>query len=153
MYALGWVSSVKNQGGCGSCTAFATMGMAETSLIKAGAKKSGLDLSEQWIVDCKPNGAEGCNGAHIDSYADWMAEHGNLMHENAAPYEGKETGSCKAGPYWSPGYKFQKSIVEWWATDEEIMMQVMEHGAAVIGLYASDSGFGNYKSGIFDKCR
>ena len=154
LYILGWVTSVKSQGGCGSCTAFASMGMAETSLIKAGAKKSGLDLSEQWIVDCRPYGALGCNGAHIHTYAMWMADEqqGNLMHENDAPYYGKETGSCKAGPYWSPGYKFNKAVVEWDPTDEQIMMQVMEHGSAVIGLYASNWGFRNYKSGIFDKC-
>ena len=39
--------------------AFATNGMAEAALIKAGAAKSGLDLSEQWLVDCKPIGALG----------------------------------------------------------------------------------------------
>ena len=44
---------MKNQGSCGSCVAFATMGMAEASLIKAGAKKDGLDLSEQWLINCR----------------------------------------------------------------------------------------------------
>ena len=64
-HLLGWISSVKHQGSCGSCVAFATAGLAEATLIKVGAAKSGLDLAEQWLVDCKPAGANGCNGASV----------------------------------------------------------------------------------------
>ena len=54
-YILGFVSPVRNQGGCGSCAAFAAVGAAESSLLKAGAAASTLDLAEQWLVDCKPD--------------------------------------------------------------------------------------------------
>ena len=50
IYDLGWVTVAKNQKSCGSCSAFAQIGMAETSLIKAGAKKEGMDLSEDWFI-------------------------------------------------------------------------------------------------------
>ena len=150
---LGWISSVKNQGSCGSCVAFATAGLAEATLIKAGAAKSGLDLAEQWLVDCKPAGANGCNGAGVTSYSMWMPKNGNLMHENAYPYKASATFQCPSGPYWSPGYKLEKTVIDWKCSEEKIMKQIMEYGSSIMAVYASDYGFGNYKQGVFDKCR
>merc|ERR1712045_192112 len=150
--AKGWISSVKNQGSCGSCVAFATAGLAEATLIKAGAAKSGLDLAEQWLVDCKPAGANGCNGASVTSYAKWMPKNGNLMHENAYPYKASATFQCPSGPYWSPGYKLEKTGIDWKCSEEKIMKQIMEYGSSIMAVYASDYGFGNYKQGVFDKC-
>ena len=47
-------------------------------MIKAGAKKDGLDISEQYLVDCGfgKNGANGCNGAQPGSYAKFYNENG-----------------------------------------------------------------------------
>ena len=52
----GLVTSVKNQQSCGSCAAFAATGAHETSMLSAGARFNGLDLSEQYIIDCGFNG-------------------------------------------------------------------------------------------------
>ena len=150
---LGWVSPVRNQGGCGSCAAFAAVGAAESSLLKAGAAASTLDLAEQWLVDCKPSSANGCNGASLTAYQNHMAKEGILMHENDRPYLGKTTFQCPAGPYWSPGYKITKAATAWNPSDEQIMKHVLEFGATAVALYASDPGFGHYKSGVFDKCK
>ena len=51
----GWVTAVKNQGSCGSCAAFAAHAQHETTLVKAGATLSGMDLSEQHLIDCGYN--------------------------------------------------------------------------------------------------
>merc|ERR1712038_663319 len=136
--AKGLITSVKNQGSCGSCVAFATMGMAEASLIKAGAKKDGLDLSEQWLSKKK-------------NY---------LVHENDSPYKGSKgpKDACSQVSYWSPGYKFSKVASEYRPDDEKIMKLIMEHGSAVVGVYSSGgfkkfgNSFSDYGSGIFDKC-
>ena len=47
-------------------------------MIKAGAKKDGLDISEQYLVDCGfgKDGANGCNGAAPGSYAKFYNENG-----------------------------------------------------------------------------
>ena len=69
----GIVTSVKNQGNCGSCTAFAVTGSIESCYIR----KTGQfvdDLSEQFLVDCAYNydvdgfGAYGCEGAWPQAY-------------------------------------------------------------------------------------
>ena len=43
----------------------------EVSLIKAGAAKDGLDISEQHPLDCGygKDGANGCNGAQPGAYS------------------------------------------------------------------------------------
>ena len=47
-----YVTKAKNQGGCGSCAAFGEAGLFESVMLKAGAEMKGLDLSEQYLVDC-----------------------------------------------------------------------------------------------------
>jgi C1A family cysteine protease/type 1 fimbria pilin len=55
----GGCTSVKNQGSCGSCWAFGTVGPLECNiLIKDGIEE---DLSEQWLVSCNTDGW-GCSG-------------------------------------------------------------------------------------------
>ena len=50
------MTDAKNQGNCGSCAAFASGGLHETCMAKAGASLNGLDLSEQYLVDCGYDG-------------------------------------------------------------------------------------------------
>jgi C1A family cysteine protease len=52
---LGLVTSVKNQMSCGSCAAFAITGAHETCMLAGGARFNGLDLSEQYLIDCGYN--------------------------------------------------------------------------------------------------
>ena len=150
---LGWVSPVRNQGACGSCAAFAAVAAAESSLLKAGAAIELLDISEQWMVDCKPPGAKGCKGASLVAYHNYMAQKGKFMHENDHPYKGSTEFQCPSGPYWSPGYKIIENPTAWNPTDEQIMAHVMEFGATTVAVYASDPGFNHYKSGVFDTCK
>jgi C1A family cysteine protease len=52
---IGLVTAVKNQMSCGSCAAFAATGAHETCMLAGGARFNGLDLSEQYLIDCGYN--------------------------------------------------------------------------------------------------
>ena len=70
---LGWVSSIKDQGGCPSCTSFATGGILEGCLAKAGVPLPSLDISEQKILDCARDEPQGCFGTEgLDPYVRYI---------------------------------------------------------------------------------
>ncbi|MFC1851849.1 C1 family peptidase [candidate division CSSED10-310 bacterium] len=59
------VTPIKNQGGCGSCWSFATIGALESAiLIGDGAP---VNLSEQEVVNGNSFGY-GCNGGWLDAF-------------------------------------------------------------------------------------
>lgn len=56
----GMVTTVQDQGGCGSCWAFSAVAVVESWFLMQGKKTK---LSEQQLVDCSKNyGNNGCNG-------------------------------------------------------------------------------------------
>ena len=61
-------NTIRDQKACGSCWAFATVGVQEVAVIKAGLQSSStVDLSEQFLVSCNKEGYS-CNGG-------WWAHH------------------------------------------------------------------------------
>ncbi|VVD01681.1 unnamed protein product [Leptidea sinapis] len=66
----GLVGPVKDQGLCGACWAFSTIGAMETMAgIKSGTLKS---LSVQEVIDCAGLGNVGCSGGDICLLLDWL---------------------------------------------------------------------------------
>lgn len=60
--SLGMVSPVKNQGSCGSCWSFSTVGALESHWNILGKGKN-ITFSEQQLVDCAGDyDNHGCNG-------------------------------------------------------------------------------------------
>jgi cathepsin L len=91
----GVVSPVKNQGGCGSCWAFAGTEAIETAVAQATGKV--LALSTQNVVSCALNphhcgGTGGCNGATADIAYGYVADRG-IASEADYPYRAR-TGTC-----------------------------------------------------------
>jgi C1A family cysteine protease len=78
----GMVSSVKNQGGCGSCYAFASAGCFESRLLIEG---QGLyNLSENSIKECEYYGSS-CGGGNFWRVASFLAASGTVL-ESCDPY-------------------------------------------------------------------
>merc|ERR1712018_143580 len=152
--AYGWVTPIRDQGSCGSCAAFATGGAMEICLARAGAPTSGLNIAEQQLLDCAygKGGANGCNGAQLSSYPNFIAGK-QVNHENSYPYmDSASTYQCASKPYWNPGAKIDTKYVDYNCNEDKIKYMIKNFGSAVIGLYASDSGFKNYEYGVFDTC-
>jgi len=84
----GIVTSPKNQGACGSCWAFASVGAMESHILKAGQPE--VDLSEQQINSCH-TGMSGCCGGSSSAPNFWD-DTGPIL-EACGPY-GDGSTSC-----------------------------------------------------------
>lgn len=90
-----WMTPVKDQEGCGSCWAFATIGTLEAYINLYYNQLLNLDLSEQELVSCAvtntlPSGVILGNGCNIGNFLyarNYIMENG-IMDETSFPYTG-----------------------------------------------------------------
>lgn len=144
--AQGKVTSVKDQGQCGSCWAFAALAVVESShLIKSSTT---YDLSEQQMVNCVRNNYNGCNGGWMDWVYNYMlSSNQGVKTESQVPYSGSYSscpnghgGSVKIASFQtSPNKKCGK------------LRNLVKKAPASVALCAN-SAFQNYGSGVFKRC-
>merc|ERR1711970_316611 len=79
----GVVTAVKDQGGCGSCWAFSTVGTVEGAHAQHSGKL--VSLSEQQLVDCDNNNY-GCGGGWMTVALDYVVKKA-LESERSYPYQ------------------------------------------------------------------
>ncbi|RAL50817.1 hypothetical protein DM860_015964 [Cuscuta australis] len=143
---LGALTSVKNQGTCGCCWAFATVAALE-GLNKIHYKTL-LDLSEQHLLDCDTK-SHGCNGGGIDRAFEYAVGNEGIAKEEDYPFVGYQ-GRChedEVEPYGSiESYKMVPKN-DAWALQRAVALQPV---AAAI-TYGPDyvPEFKNYFGGIY----
>jgi len=150
------VTPIRDQGGCGSCWAFAATAALESQVLKNDM--TGVDGAEQILVSC--SGAGSCNGGYIDRASNFVQITG-LAQEACFPYTGADTSCSRACSNWqSVNYK----ITDWqWVattapTVDAIKNALVSHGPLVTtmdvytdffyyagGVYSHTSG--NYEGG------
>lgn len=152
-----WITSVKDQGGCGSCWAFATTASYEArERIRLNKPNLFIDLSEQEAVSCFKGSCEGANGTwimnQIQSYG--------VPEENCFPYvSGSEyippcTDRC--GDWFTQAHFI--SYHGYWSapTVGQIKSEIMINGPVQIGIdiyedfYAYAGGVYQHVSGDYD---
>ena len=81
----GWLTKVKFQWHCGSCYAFATVGILEADINLYFNQHLDLDLSEQDIV-CNYPGGQGCDGGNPATVLNYLTQDSILRTEYCYPY-------------------------------------------------------------------
>ncbi|KAL7670880.1 hypothetical protein ACOME3_005796 [Neoechinorhynchus agilis] len=142
----GIISPVKDQGICGSCYAFTTIGSIEAQ-YKLMLNQSET-FSEQQIVDCSTwSGNYGCQGGLLISTYEYIQMMG-VTSSRKYPYIGKETGTCS--------YQISDAVAlvihyhSITPNQERKIMEALQFGPVAVGIDGSASEFINYRSGIYD---
>ncbi|CAD0203611.1 unnamed protein product [Chrysodeixis includens] len=90
----GVIGPVKDQGMCGACWAFSTVGTIEAmAAIKTGKL---VPLSVQEVIDCAGLGNSGCAGGDICLLLDWLTLTNTPMEKEAEYPLSLTDGFCKA---------------------------------------------------------
>lgn len=143
---------IRNQGGCGSCWAFSSIGAMECA-IKLFERED-VNLSEQWLVSCNLSGWS-CAGGwlafdYLMNTGDPCGGSGAVM-ETAFPYS-QSNGSCHC-PYAHP-YKIDNwaFVGPQWATPSVTALKqaILDHGPISVCVTAT-SAFQGYGGGIFNQ--
>ncbi|CAK4107594.1 unnamed protein product, partial [Aphanomyces euteiches] len=137
---------VRNQGQCGSCWAFSTVGTSEIAHCLATGEL--LDLAEQQVVSCD-KASYGCNGGFPSSAIDF--ERKGLCLESAYPYtsgNSGQTGTCQSS--------CTKKTLSLGATvqtqGEDSLVTVLNTQPATVVVTAGNSVWRNYKGGVVTQC-
>merc|ERR1712066_1112794 len=139
----GAVTPVKNQGQCGSCWAFSTVGGLEGAWqIGTGSLTS---MSEQQFVDCSKANS-GCNGGLMD-YGFQFEEGVNVATESSYPYTARD-GTCKTSGYTTAiprgGVTGYRDVSQ----STSALQSALQTGPVSVAIEADQSAFQYYSGGV-----
>jgi cathepsin F len=138
----GAVTSVKNQGICGSCWAFATTANIEGQYYRKYQQL--VNFSEQQLVDCD-SGSNGCNGGSVFTALKYIMIAGGLQTRASYPYLTRKS-YCRYRP------TLAKARVEKYlrADKNENAIKEMLYSVGPITATMNGNPLKNYRGGVFD---
>ncbi|OCT69032.1 procathepsin L [Xenopus laevis] len=141
----GCVTPVRDQGSCGSCYAFSTVGALECQW-KLKTRRL-VTFSPQELVDCSyTEGNNGCEGGNLYYSFRYMNEFG-VMEDSDYPYKEKEETCKKHKPNGIGVIKAVKVVPS--GNEIVLMKAVGTVGPVSVAIDASRQGFRMYKSGVY----
>lgn len=150
-WATYMATPVKQQGGCGSCWAFAACATFEHTykLFYGGA----IDLSEQSVLacattNCGTQDAGSCAGGWTDRAMSWMTCRG-VSSEASYPYTASNA-SCISKPVYKKGYTWGSCYYNNTYRIEWIKYYVTLYGAVTTYMKAGISTFYSYSGGVYN---
>ena len=149
--ALGYVTSVKNQGSCGSCWIFATIADFESDLLRI--ENQTFDFSEQEVGDCNiwssVGGYNFCAGGYDPMGINHLINYG-AAGESCHPYAGvpQTCRDCLAFKSVNNWRMITGSYGESQIT--QIKQAILNYGPVYTTIYAGHYGFHAYNSGVYE---
>lgn len=139
-----YVTSVKDQGSCGSCWAFATYGSIESNILMSGG--SAQNFSENHLIYNHGYEWGPCDGGNYNMSAAYLSRLDGPVYEVDDPYSFSTLGSTSysnLGGTTDDGYDrdyflYETSMLD---TDNEIKNALMSYGALATDMYWSNTYF------------
>jgi KDEL-tailed cysteine endopeptidase len=146
--AKGAVTSVKDQGQCGSCWTFSATGAIEGAWAISTGKL--IDFSEEELVECAglKYGSMGCNGGQMDGAFKYVIENGQCT-LSSYPYTSGtgQSGSCKTSCTPVATLSSCSDVVP---NDQISLKGAVAKQPVSIAIEADTRYFQSYSSGILD---
>lgn len=143
-HAGNWVTAVRDQGTCGSCWAFATVGVLESLVKIAHGAANDIDLSEQTLVNC--SGAGDCEGGYMHLAAEFLRKTG-APREECYPYAASD-GLCSPCPGWMAR---TVRVTSWnsYSNRSKAVLQAAVVQAPIAAFMEVYSDLYSYRSGVY----
>ena len=139
------VAPVKNQGGCGSCWAFAAVGALESAFcIKTGAQ---ILFSEQHLLNCDGQSL-GCQGGWPKTALQYVQRTGSICTAESYPY-GEQQGACGGSCVQQP---IQMKNLMGVPAYEESLLYALNAQPVAIAVAAGNYVWKQYTGGIITGC-
>jgi len=150
-----YVSSVDDQGSCGSCYAFASMGLMESRVRIVTNNQRKPIFSEQDVITCGKDRTynQGCSGGWAILTAGKYMQDFGVLEEQCGVYHPTDRKcqepAANCNRWYSTHYEYVGGYYGANIGDQgDAMVQELQKGPVAVGFLVNDA-FRTYKSGVF----